>query len=177
VSVQNLRLKDNHTWKARPGYSICVIDRGVARFDYPSDWTVKPGDGAVHLHDGQPSVESADLGVSIFRVPREIVADVVLDEMLLDSLDDEEVYERSEVRRVDRPDIDIVWVEQRYVDEDFSRDARRRIGLARGLAICLITMNYWTDRAEAIEEVWDEVLRTFVIGIRVDDPTVGPWVQ
>ena len=89
VGVDKLKLKANHTWKSKPGYSICVIDRGVVRFDYPSNWIVEPEGGAVHLHDRQPSVESCDLGVSIFPVPAEHLRELPLDDMLRESLSGE----------------------------------------------------------------------------------------
>jgi hypothetical protein len=38
--------------------------------------------------------------------------------------------------------MDIVWLEQRYMYPDYKRDARFRVALARGPAICLISMNY-----------------------------------
>jgi len=178
VSVQKLKLKDKHTWKSKPGYSICVIDRGLVRFDYPSHWIVKPGEGAVHLHDRPPSVESCDLGVSIFRAPSAHVWELDLDDTLRETLSDERApYEQSEIYHMVRGDVDIAWVEQRYFDADFKRDARFRIALARGSVLCLITMNYWSNQAAGLEGVWDEVLRTLVIGMRIEDPTAGPVVQ
>src|SRR6516162_5870891 len=105
MSEHRLRLKDNHTWKSKPGYSICVIDRGLVRFDYPSSWIVEPGEGAVHLHDEPPSAESCDLGVSVFQVPPELVSDLSLDDTLHDTLGDErQPYQESEIRHVTRGD-------------------------------------------------------------------------
>src|SRR5580704_15372032 len=124
MGVEKLKLKDNHTWKSKPGFSICVIDRGVVRFDYPSHWIVEPDEGAVHLHDRPPSVESCDLGVSIFRVPMEHVRELGLDEMLQDSLgQDREAYQQSEIHHVTRGDLEISWLEQRYIDTEYKRDA------------------------------------------------------
>jgi len=178
VSVEKLKLKDKHTWKSRPGYSICVIDRGLVRFDYPSNWVVEPGEGAVHLHDRPPSVESCDLGVSIFRMPPELVQELALDDMLVKSLGtDRKAYQQSEIRHVERGDLEIAWLEQRYTDPEYNRDARIRLALARGAALCLISMNYWANRAAGLERVWDEVLRTLVMGMRIEDPTAGPVVQ
>jgi hypothetical protein len=178
VSVEKRKLKGNHTWKSAPGYSICVIDRGLVRFDYPSHWIVEPAEGAVHLHDRPPSVESCDLGVSIFHVPAEVVRDLALDDTLRDTLAGErKPYEQSEIHHITRPDLEIAWLEQRYVDTDYNRDARFRVALARGSTLCLISMNYWSNRAAGLERVWDEVLRTLVIGLHVEDPTAGPVVQ
>src|SRR5436305_14175180 len=96
-----LKLKRNHTWKSKPGYSICVIDRGLARFDYPSNWIVKPEPGSVHLHDRPPSVESCDLGVSIFEVPGLDVRELCLDDVLQTTLGAErKPYEQSEIHHI-----------------------------------------------------------------------------
>ncbi len=173
-----LRLKRNHTWKSKSGYSICVLDRGLVRFDYPSHWIVEPGEGAVHLHDRSPSVESCDLGVSLFRAPGLPFGELSLNDMLRNSLgDDREPYHQSEIRQVTRGDVEIAWLEQRYVDAEYNRDARFRVALARGPVLCLISMNYWSNHAPGLEPVWDEVLRTLVMDMRVDDPTAGPVVQ
>src|SRR5262249_35847925 len=178
MSVEKYRLKDNHTWKSKPGYSICVLDRGVVRFDYPSHWIVEPGEGAVHLHDREPSVESCDLGASLFRLPAEVIAQIDLDDMLLGSLGDErEAYEQSEIHQITRGDLDISWLEQRYIEKEYKRDARFRVALARGPAICLISMNYWANRAAGLERVWDEVMRSLVMGVMAKDPTAGPLVM
>lgn len=179
METRRLKLKENHTWKSKPGYAICVIDRGLVRFDYPGDWIVKPDEGSVHLHDQNPSAESCDLGVSVFRVSAAELPGVSIDEMLRDSLGTErKVYEQSEIRHIDRPDLEICWLEQRYVPEGYERHARFRAALASGSAICLISMNYWSDRAEALEPVWDEVLRSLVIGMpEIADPTAGPVLQ
>ncbi len=178
MSVEKFKLKDNHTWKSKPGYSICVLDRGLVRFDYPSTWTLEIQEGAVMLHDREPSIESCDLGVSLFPIPAEMIADLSMDEMLLSSLHKErETYQQSEVRHLQRGDIEIVWLEQRYVDTGQKRDARLRVAIARGPVVCLISMNYWSNRAAGLERVWDEVLRTLAMGMQVADPTAGPIVH
>ena len=178
MGVEKLKLKDNHTWKSKPGYSICVIDRGLVRFDYPSNWIVEPDEGAVHLHDRPPSVESCDLGVSIFRIPAEHVRELSLDDTLRETLGSErKPYRQSEIRRIERGDLEIAWLEQRYTDAEYNRDARFRVALARGPVLCLISMNYWSSRAAGLEGVWDELLRTLVMGMHVEDPTAGPVVQ
>ena len=178
VSVETLKLKDNHTWKCKPGYSICVIDRGLVRFDYPKHWILQPEEGAVHLHDRPPSVESCDLVVSIFHLPAEQVRELNLDEMLRDTLDRErKPYQQSEIHHVTRGDLEMSWLEQAYLEAEYKRDARFRVALARGPALCLISMSYWSSRAAGLERVWDEVLRTLVMGLPVEDPTAGPVIQ
>ena len=178
MGFEKHKLKGNHTWKSKPGYSICVLDRGLVRFDYPSHWIVEPEKGAVHLHDRPPSVESCDLGVSIFRVPAEQVQELSLDDTLRDTLgSDRKVYRQSEIHHIARGDLEVAWLEQRYTDDEYKRDARFRVALARGQVLCLISMNYWSSRAAGLEIAWSEVLRTLVIGMRIEDPTAGPVIQ
>ena len=178
MSVEKYKLKGNHTWKSKPGYSICVLDRGAVRFDYPRTWKVEMQDGAVYLHDRERSIESCDLGVSLFRMPVEAIAELPMEEMLLQSIDKErKTYEQSEIRRIDRGDMEILWLEQRYIENTQNRDARFRVALARGAVVVLISMNYWANRASGLERVWDEVLRTLQLGLYVKDPTAGPVVQ
>ena len=101
-----------------------------------------------------------------------------LDDTLRDTLaQDRKPYEQSEVHHITRGDLEIAWLEQRYVDTEYQRDARFRVALARGSALCLISMNYWSSRAAGLERAWDKVLRTLVIGLQVADPTAGPVVQ
>ena len=172
------RLKDKHTWKSKPGYSICVIDRGLVRFDYPSHWILEPDEGAVHLHDHPPPVESCALGVSVFDVPGGDIHDLSLDETLLDSLGTgRKPYQQSEILHISRPDIEISWLEQRYRDAEHKREVRFRVALARRAALCLISMNYWAERAADLEPVWDEVLRTLIMGHEIADPAAGSVVQ
>ncbi len=178
MSVEKYKLKSKHTWKSKPGYNICVLERGLVRFDYPSNWIVETEDGAVLLHDRPPSIESCDLGVSLFRISAEEIAGVSMDELLVNSLGPErKAYQQSEIRHVQRGDVEIAWLEQRYVHIEQNRDARFRVALARGPVVVLISMNYWSDRAAGLERVWEEVLRTLMLDIHVTDPTAGPVVQ
>jgi len=101
-----------------------------------------------------------------------------LDDTLRETLGPErKPYQQSEIHHITRGDLEIAWLEQRYTDTEFSRDARFRVALTRGPVLCLISMNYWSNRAAALEPVWDEVLRTLVMGMRIADPTAGPVVM
>ena len=105
------------------------------------------------------------------------MTELPLHEILLNALEDRKPYQQSEIRDVQRGDLEIAWLEQRYVDPDHKRDARFRVAMARGPVLLLISMNYWSDRASGLERVWEEVLRTLVMDIQVKDPTAGPVVQ
>ena len=179
MSVQKFKLKRNHSWKSKPGHSICVLDRGVVRFEYPSAWRVDSKDGAVYLHDLASTIESCDLGVSIFRIPVEAIEALPMEELLLQSVDSErKPYHQSEIRRSPRQDLEIAWLEQQYLESTQRRDARFRIAIARGPVICLISLNYWSDRATKLEPVWEHVLGTLQLSAdTISDPTKGPVVQ
>jgi len=178
VSIERFRLRNKHNWKSKPGYSICVLNRGQVRFDYPETWNVEPKDDSLLLHDLPPSLESCDLGVSVFPVPGELVRDLPIEDSLRSSLAGERKPDyQSEIHRAERDDLEIVWLEQGHFDVEHKRHARFRVALARGEIICLVSLNYWADRAAILEPVWDEVLRTLVMGVPVDDPTAGPLVQ
>jgi hypothetical protein len=98
--------------------------------------------------------------------------------MLREALgNDRKPYQQSEIHHVARGDLEVAWLEQRYIEAEHKRDARFRVALARGPALCLISMNYWSNRAAGLERVWDEVLRTLVMGVHIEDPTAGPVVQ
>jgi hypothetical protein len=64
-----------------------------------------------------------------------------------------EAYFESPIHTVTEPDFEAVWLEQHYVDAEHQREARFRIALARGQALCLISFNYWTNRAATLEPV------------------------
>ena len=136
-------------------------------------------DGTVTVHDRHPGIEACDLCVSVFNVPGIAVADLPLDDLLMRSLDsDRKVYEQSEIRRRDTGDTQITWIEQKYVEESQKREAKFRVALVRSTELhCLLSMNYWANRAASLEPVWEEVLASLVFGVYVEDPTVGPVVN
>jgi hypothetical protein len=112
-------------------------------------------------------------------VPAEASVGMPLEELLVRSLDgDRKPYMQSEIRLSPRQDIDVMWLEQHYLESTQNRDARFRVALARGPLICLVSMNYWSSRAAKLEPVWDHVLSTLQLSSElISDPTRGPVVQ
>ena len=47
-----LKLKQDHLWKAKPGYTIFVADRGAVRFDIPQGWIIEPGPDSTKFYNG-----------------------------------------------------------------------------------------------------------------------------
>ena len=177
---QDLQLQKNHGWKAKPGYSIFVADRGAVRFDIPQGWVVVPGDGPVKICDREPPNDNCALQLTIFRLPAGIDwSELPLAPMLADVTehdgDDKGVLAKGEVVSIVRPDMEIAWRETRFVDEAENREAISRSLVARGSNLQpLITFDFWVDDAPRLYPVWDELLRSLRLGDYVEDPTLGP---
>lgn len=179
MSIKRLQIKDRHNWKCKPGNQLCVLDRGAARFEFPDSWVLEVKDGTVTLHDRPAGIEACDLCVSILNVPGLAVNELALDDLLVRSLDsNRQVTGQSEIYRRDSGGVEIAWLEQKYFEETQQRPAKFRVALARSPELhCLISLNYWAERAGSLERVWDEVLDTLVLAVYVQDPTVGPVVN
>jgi hypothetical protein len=60
----------------------------------------------------------------------------------------------------------IAWLEHKYFEQTQQRHAKFRVALARSPDLHgLMSLNYWANRAGALETVWDEVLNTLVLGV------------
>jgi hypothetical protein len=166
------QLKKNHGWRSKEGYTIFVADRGAVRFDFPEDWVVTPGPDSIRFNDQPPPNDNCLLQMSMMRLPPGIDwSGLPLTQLLPMALagDDRGVISQGEVVYVKRPDLELAWVETRFIDATERREACSRACLARGANIQpLITFDFWLDDAERLTPVWDEVLRTLRLGEYVD---------
>jgi len=170
-----LKLRKDHRWKSRPGYGICVLDRGLVRFDFPEHWILKHEREAIKIHDAEPPDDNCVLGVSHFHFPNVDFSGLPLRKLLAGSVVDQglEMIERQEIVETRRGDLQTAAIEIRH--RESNREAVTRVLVARcGDIHCLITFNCWADQREQMDPVWDEVLRSLVLGWHVADPTVGP---
>jgi hypothetical protein len=178
---ETLRLKDKHGWQAKPGYKIFVVDQGALRFDIPKDWIVDFGTSSFKFYDRQPPDDNCTLEVSLTRLPPIDWSGLPLSQLILQSTAAEDNCGRireSDVRNVDRPDMELVWAETTYIDPGQQRKAHSRICLARGSNLqVLITFAFWADDASWVSTVWDELLRSLRLGLFVKDPTREPTVM
>lgn len=178
---KSLRLKDKHGWKSKPGYGICVLDRGAIRFDYPVKWKVSADEDSLKIRDRDEPDDNCILAVSHMHLPPEAADQVPLRFLIQVSVDNDErgVLEKKDIVEVSREDgVEIAWGEVLFVDPKEKREAVGRICIARGSGVyCLITFDFWKDDAAKFEPVWKEVLRSLTLGLYVKDPTVGPVVQ
>ena len=177
---ETLRLKEKHGWQAKPGYKIFVVDQGALRFDVPQDWIVDLATTSFKFYNRQPPDDDCALEVSLIRLPPIDWRGLPLWQLLLKSGNDEDSgrIRETDVRKVDRPDLEMVWAETTFIDPGQKRKAHTRICLARGSNLqVLITLTFWADDATWLSPVWDEMLSSLRLGLFVKDPTRGPTVM
>jgi hypothetical protein len=174
---QTLQLKDNHTWKAKPGYRIFVADRGVVRFNFPEKWVVKPDKDCIKFHDAEPPDESCVLAFSYLRLPPNIDWRALpLADLLKGSIkgDPRKLRSTGKVNQTPRTDLEVAWLESTFIDPEEKREAISYIALARGFNLqSLLTFDYWPEDRVRLLPVWQEVLRSVQLGGYIKDPTIG----
>lgn len=174
---KTLRLKDDHQWKATPGYNVFVADRGAVRFDFPQDWVVIPGEDSIRFYDKQPPDDDCLLQVSVTRINPQIdLTGLPMGELLevATSGDERQILSYGEMVQVRRPDLELAWREGTFIDPNEQRLAHTRACMARaGGILPLITFEFWADDLERLDPVWNEVLRSLRLGQFVKDPRRG----
>ncbi len=177
-SKQTRRLKDNHSWKAPPGFFVVVLDRGAVSFNMPQTWQVTDSEPFT-IRDKQPPDDKAGLQVSYWKFAAGIDwTGLPLAPMLLQSTQEERgdirILTTSEVYTSNRTDIEMVWLEQRFIDPIEKRDALSRIAMGRGFDVTvLMTFSYWVDDEAECVPIWEEVLRSLQLGRTIADPLKG----
>ena len=173
---KDLRLKDDHTWKAPEGYKLVVLDRGAVSFNIPQEWFVARHE-PFEMHDGEPPDDNARLSVSFWRLQVGVDwSGLPQVEMLASATrpDRNDLLEQGDIQTIPRDDLEVVWVQQRFLDPQEKREAYTRITVARGQGVqVLITFDYWVDDAEKFVPVWQEVIRSLQLGRVIADPTQG----
>jgi hypothetical protein len=172
---QVLKLQKDHGWKAKPGYKIFVAGRGAVRFDYPAHWVVIPDTISVKFHDREPPDDDCRLEVSYLHLPPGVdFSGLPLTKLLDEALkgDTRGIFDRGNIVKVERPDLELVWRELFFMDPVEKRLACTRACMARGSGVQpFITLDFWLDQTDRIVPVWDEVLRSLQLGQYVEDPT------
>ncbi|MEO8606602.1 MAG: hypothetical protein ABI690_01870 [Chloroflexota bacterium] len=176
---KTLRMKDNHTWKAPPGYKIVVLDRGAVSFNVPTSWVVAKTE-PFEMNDAEPPDDDARLTISFWRFPSTIdwtglPLAPLLEQSTTEVENKHKVLEQGPVMKSPRTDLELVWRQERFQDPVEPREAFTRIAVARGWGIhTLITFDYWVDDARRFKHVWDEAIRSLQLGRLIEDPTRGP---
>ena len=174
---EELKLSDNHTWRARPGCKIFVADRGAVRFDYPEDWVVIPGENSINFYDAQPPDDEIHLEVSLMRLPPVDLSGFGVREMVPAAIagDARDIQSRGEVQERRNGDVEMAWIESEFIDHQLEpRRCYTRLCLARsGTIQAIITMEYWPEDADRARAAWDDVLGSLELGLYIEDPTRG----
>ncbi len=182
---RNLRLRENHGWKAKRGYQIFVLDRGAVRLDLPGEWiaTVKTeensGRTTFTFTDRPAPDDDCRLQVTAIYLPPGIDSSALpLPEMLEETAggpDEYTVLGRSAAVHEQRRDLELAWVETRFIDPGEHREARSRTYLARRDGVhALITFEYWPEDAGRFLPIFDEITRSLRLAEFIRDPTRGP---
>jgi hypothetical protein len=172
----SMRLKDNHNWKAPDGYKIVVLDRGAVSFNVPQSWVVGKTQ-PFEMHDLPPPKDNVRLAITFWRTPPGVDwTGLPLAQMLEDATREsyKDTYERGKITKYMRSDIEIVWLQQGFIDEAEKRGAYSRIAMARGFDVAvLITLDYWVNESDKHKPTWNEVLRSLQLGRIIQDPKRG----
>ncbi len=173
---QELKLKPDHGWRAKPGHKIFVANGGAVRFDFPANWFVQPGEsGSFCFHDRQPPADDCRIEVSVMQLNpaldwKGLPIRQLFEEAIMSERQDETW--RGEPIVVDRPDIELMWFEVHSIDPGEKREAFSRAALARrNDVVTFITMDYWPEHSIRFSPVWEEVLRSLTLGVYIQDPT------
>lgn len=168
------RLDSNYDWKTKLGNKVFVADSGALRFDFPAEWVLVPDTPAIKLYDRQPPDDNCLLEVTVFHLP--VGPDwraLPLSEQLVTALggDGDEVISRGEIVQVKRGDLEIAWLETRFIDPGEQREACSRTCLVRRSHIqALLTLSFWPEDSDRLAPVWDEILRSMRVGEYIAAP-------
>lgn len=169
-------LPDGHGWKASPGYSVLVLDRGIAMFEIPSGWPVRPTSDCLRVYDREPPDDDCSLGMSVLSLPPQWSCTPLAEMVEATSQGDERrIFASDPVVEGIRPGIEWAWKEVRFEDAEAERPAASRTAIVRSEGIfLLLTFEFWeTDRARR-EATWDHLLESMVLGQSIEDPLRGP---
>lgn len=175
-----LKLDDQHTWKARPGYKIFVAGRGAVRLDVPQEWVAAPDPDSFKFYDRPSPEDTCALAVSYLTLPAVDWSGLPISRLVEAAVcgDEREILHKGEIVQQQRPDLELAWREFRFVDPNERREACSRVCIARGSNIqCLITLDFWPEDSARLDPVWHEVLCSLELGQVIRDATKGPAIH
>ena len=176
---EELKLRNNHTWKATPGCRTFVADKGAVRFDFPDDWVVIPDNDSIKFYDKTPPDDDSCMAVSYLRLPPADWESLSLASLVESATagDTRPISDFGPIHEERKGALTIAWREMRFVDPSQQRECFSRLCLAReGRIQALITFEFWVDDAERGGQAWTAVLGNLQLGEWFDDPTHGPMI-
>src|SRR5215216_1710981 len=97
--------------KPRAGTSICVLDGGAVRLEFPAKWIVKQHPDSVQIHDSEPPNDDCVLSVSRFQPAGDAPLRDVLSTLV--AADDRQILSRTDIAQIEKPNLEIAWSEVR----------------------------------------------------------------
>jgi hypothetical protein len=174
------KLAANHGWRAAPGHRICVLDRGDLQFEFPQGWHLTPEEGAIKVTDKPPPNDDCVLRVSVLRFGPLTAGHPSLLMLLQGAfVEAGHLLDASDVQRVDREDIEILWGEYREIDSKENREAVWRIAMSHSISPTrnlygFLTFGFWPEDTQKATAFWVHALKTMIMDRPVADPARGP---
>lgn len=182
MTGKTFQLRGDHSWRAKEGNSILVLDRGAVRLEVPRAWTViRTEHGSVRATDKPAPDDDCSLEVTVYRLPNIVEEIPSVSVLLAQAAPDEkdlhhERVERKPIVEAARGDIRLALLETRFRENSRDATSYTQIAIAGEIA-CLLTYAFWDDDSAAAGRVWQDVQESLVIGWYVEDPTRGPVVH
>lgn len=178
---KTFQLRDNHSWKAKAGNSILVLDRGAVRLEIPRAWSVTRSQGSVRATDRPTPDESCSLEITVYHLPHILDELPPVADLLAQAAPEEkdlphERVERKPIVEHRRGDVSSAILETRFRESGRDATSYTQIAIVGEIA-CLVTFAYWDDDQAMAQRVWQDVQDSLVLGWYVADPTRGPVVQ
>jgi len=173
--MQAIRLQSGHSWKAAPGCHILLIDGGAVRFDYPSNWIVRPTPKYVFLFDQYPPDDRCLLAVSWRRVPiRGLALSTAGLLAKLAPMETRPADHRGEIIRLFRPPLEVSWIETRFTEPLYGNEVSTRISVARAdRTQAVLLLDYRRGSEFAADQMWKTLMDTLAVGEYIEDATSG----
>ena len=154
-----------------------MLGEGAFRFDLPRDWVMKVEERSLQFYDVEPPDDNCRLEISLLRHSQIDWTGLPLDQLIRGCAREKpgaDDIPPEEIRRQSRPGVELVWVEKPFSDPQEGKPARTRIAVVRGTqAHALLTLDFWDADAHRFATVWDEVMSSIDLGLKVSDPTAG----
>jgi hypothetical protein len=147
-----------------PGYSIYIYGKGDVRVDVPSHWHLNQTENTTELRD-QPEPDTCGMiQITVFPPLHELLLPgPPLHELFEDMQKGSqvEVLSWGKIRESKDRDMQMLWQERRYVDDDTGRIARGTTHLARGGGRhVVITTTCWDEEKEKFAPIFAVVRRS-----------------
>lgn len=175
---ESFRLPENHTWSAKKGYNVLVLDRGAVRIEVPDQWKVLPDPDSIKIRDRDEPDDDMCLAVSYLRLAPIDWSGLPVSDLVEAATrgDERPIYEWLPIMSYKRRGVEIGWRAMRFIDPKEQREAYSHLCIARkGTVQMLLTFEFWEDDAARARTIWGDVLSSIELNDYIANPLRGPW--